>query len=206
MTRTFDRLEGYILVAKILGAVSQSICEDIVREVFRGCYSGYEEGQQRVTRASGWRGPSPDGMPTTPGRTSTNTDKPAPLLSGQLDPGIRACWRWRPAPGSWRSSWRSWADFALWAWTSARRLSRSCKRTRGPRACSRLSARQCLGNAVGDQSFDLIVCRAAFKNFADPGGRAGERCIACSSRGKALIFDLRPDAMACSHPGRGQPG
>jgi ubiquinone/menaquinone biosynthesis C-methylase UbiE len=55
-----------------------------------------------------------------------------------------------------------------------------------------------LGNASAmpfdSDSFDLIVCRAAFKNFADPEGALTEMHRVLKSGGKALIFDLRPDA------------
>ena len=55
-----------------------------------------------------------------------------------------------------------------------------------------------LGNASAmpfdSDSFDLIVCRAAFKNFAEPVGALDEMYRGLKSGGKALIMDLRPDA------------
>jgi ubiquinone/menaquinone biosynthesis C-methylase UbiE len=45
-------------------------------------------------------------------------------------------------------------------------------------------------------SFDFIVCRAAFKNFADPVQALSEMYRVLKSGGKALILDLRPDASA----------
>ncbi len=55
-----------------------------------------------------------------------------------------------------------------------------------------------LGNASAmpfdSHSFDLIVCRAAFKNFAEPEGALTEMHRVLKSGGKALILDLRPDA------------
>jgi len=55
-----------------------------------------------------------------------------------------------------------------------------------------------LGNASAmpydSDSFDLIVCRAAFKNFAEPVGALTEMHRVLKSGGKALIIDLRPDA------------
>jgi ubiquinone/menaquinone biosynthesis C-methylase UbiE len=55
-----------------------------------------------------------------------------------------------------------------------------------------------LGNASAmpfdSNSFDLIVCRAAFKNFAEPLGAIDEMYRVLKSGGRALIFDLRPDA------------
>jgi ubiquinone/menaquinone biosynthesis C-methylase UbiE len=41
--------------------------------------------------------------------------------------------------------------------------------------------------------FDFIVCRAAFKNFADPVGAVSEMHRVLKPGGKALIIDLRPD-------------
>jgi ubiquinone/menaquinone biosynthesis C-methylase UbiE len=55
-----------------------------------------------------------------------------------------------------------------------------------------------LGNASSmpfpDGSFDLIVCRAAFKNFAEPVAALKEMRRVLRSGGKALIIDLRRDA------------
>jgi ubiquinone/menaquinone biosynthesis C-methylase UbiE len=55
-----------------------------------------------------------------------------------------------------------------------------------------------LGNASAmpfdAESFDLIVCRAAFKNFAEPLGALNEMYRVLKFGGKALIMDLRPDA------------
>jgi ubiquinone/menaquinone biosynthesis C-methylase UbiE len=43
-------------------------------------------------------------------------------------------------------------------------------------------------------SFDLIVCRAAFKNFSEPVRAIAEMHRALEPGGKAIIIDLRPDA------------
>jgi ubiquinone/menaquinone biosynthesis C-methylase UbiE len=55
-----------------------------------------------------------------------------------------------------------------------------------------------LGNASAmpfdSDSFDLIACRAAFKNFAEPVVALTEMYRVLKSGGKALIIDLRPDA------------
>ena len=44
------------------------------------------------------------------------------------------------------------------------------------------------------ESFDFIVCRAAFKNFTDPAGALGEMHRVLRPGGAALIVDLRKDA------------
>jgi ubiquinone/menaquinone biosynthesis C-methylase UbiE len=44
------------------------------------------------------------------------------------------------------------------------------------------------------ESFDAIVCRAAFKNFAEPVQALQEMYRVLKPGGKALIYDLRPDA------------
>jgi ubiquinone/menaquinone biosynthesis C-methylase UbiE len=44
------------------------------------------------------------------------------------------------------------------------------------------------------ESFDVIVCRAAFKNFAEPLQALNEMHRVLKPGGKALIYDLRPDA------------
>ena len=55
-----------------------------------------------------------------------------------------------------------------------------------------------LGDAAhmpfGDGEFDFVVCRAAFKNFADPVGALDEIHRVLRPGGKASIFDLRKDA------------
>jgi ubiquinone/menaquinone biosynthesis C-methylase UbiE len=45
-----------------------------------------------------------------------------------------------------------------------------------------------------DDTFDLIVCRAAFKNFADPVGALKEMRRVLRPASKAVIIDLRKDA------------
>jgi ubiquinone/menaquinone biosynthesis C-methylase UbiE len=45
-----------------------------------------------------------------------------------------------------------------------------------------------------DNSFDFVVCTAAFKNFTDPVGAINEINRVLKPGGKASIFDLRKDA------------
>ncbi len=45
-----------------------------------------------------------------------------------------------------------------------------------------------------DESFDFVVCRAAFKNFGDPVGALDEVHRVLKPGGKASIYDLRKDA------------
>ena len=45
-------------------------------------------------------------------------------------------------------------------------------------------------------SFDFIVCRAAFKNFSEPVQALNEMHRVLKPGGKALILDLRPDASS----------
>lgn len=44
-----------------------------------------------------------------------------------------------------------------------------------------------------DNSFDLIVCRAAFKNFSEPIEALNEMCRTLKASGRAIILDLRKD-------------
>ena len=45
-----------------------------------------------------------------------------------------------------------------------------------------------------DESFDFVVCRAAFKNFSDPVGALNEIHRVLMPGGRSSIFDLRKDA------------
>ena len=45
-----------------------------------------------------------------------------------------------------------------------------------------------------DESFDFVVCRAAFKNFSDPVGALNEIHRVLVQGGRASIIDLRKDA------------
>lgn len=45
-----------------------------------------------------------------------------------------------------------------------------------------------------NESFDFLLCRAAFKNFADPVGALREMCRVLKPGGHGLIIDLRGDA------------
>ena len=45
-----------------------------------------------------------------------------------------------------------------------------------------------------DESFDLIVCQAAFKNFAQPVGALDEMCRVLRTAGTAIIQDMRHEA------------
>ncbi len=46
------------------------------------------------------------------------------------------------------------------------------------------------------ESFDFIVCRAAFKNFGNPSGALSEMHRVLRPGGSALIIDMRKDATA----------
>lgn len=45
------------------------------------------------------------------------------------------------------------------------------------------------------ESFDFLLCRAAFKNFADPVGALKEMCRVLRPGGTALLIDLSRDAQ-----------
>jgi ubiquinone/menaquinone biosynthesis C-methylase UbiE len=54
-----------------------------------------------------------------------------------------------------------------------------------------------LGNAsampFNDDSFDFLICAAAFKNFSDPAGALREMCRVLRPGGCGLVLDLRKD-------------
>ena len=45
-----------------------------------------------------------------------------------------------------------------------------------------------------DNTFDFLLCRAAFKNFAQPVHALQEMCRVLKPGGQGLIIDLRKDA------------
>ena len=45
-----------------------------------------------------------------------------------------------------------------------------------------------------DDTFDFLLCRAAFKNFSDPLGAVREMYRVLKKGGRAVIIDLRRDA------------
>lgn len=45
-----------------------------------------------------------------------------------------------------------------------------------------------------DNTFDFLLCRAAFKNFGQPVGALREMCRVLKPGGRGLIIDLRKDA------------
>jgi ubiquinone/menaquinone biosynthesis C-methylase UbiE len=47
---------------------------------------------------------------------------------------------------------------------------------------------------LADSSFDFLLCRAAFKNFADPVGALKEMCRVLKPGGCGLLIDLSRDA------------
>lgn len=49
-----------------------------------------------------------------------------------------------------------------------------------------------------DETFDFLLCRAAFKNFTDPSGALDEMHRVLKPGGHALIIDLRKDAPIAS--------
>jgi ubiquinone/menaquinone biosynthesis C-methylase UbiE len=50
------------------------------------------------------------------------------------------------------------------------------------------------GMPFGDETFDFLLCRAAFKNFSDPGRALEEMYRVLKPGGQSLIIDLRRDA------------
>jgi ubiquinone/menaquinone biosynthesis C-methylase UbiE len=57
------------------------------------------------------------------------------------------------------------------------------------------------GNAsaipFGENSFDFVLCRAAFKNFSDPIGALREMRRVLKPGGRAVVIDLRKDVNMC---------
>ena len=109
----------------------------------------------------------------------------AKRMSESLRKG-RACSKWRRGRAILRSSWPSAGSTRFRGSISVRRLWRSRSKN-ARRQGVEIDFRH--GNASSmpfeDGIFDLIVCRAAFKNFSEPVGALREMRRTLKSRGRA---------------------
>jgi ubiquinone/menaquinone biosynthesis C-methylase UbiE len=118
----------------------------------------------------------------------------AERFAGRLAPGSRVL-EIAPGPGYLAIALAGLGDFQI----TGLDISRSFVRMAAARAAEagvQVDFRRgdAAAMAFADQAFDFIVCRAAFKNFADPVGALREMHRVLSAGGEALIVDMRRDA------------
>ncbi|HXZ85649.1 MAG TPA: class I SAM-dependent methyltransferase [Myxococcota bacterium] len=118
----------------------------------------------------------------------------ARAVAAQLRPGSRVL-EVAPGPGYLAIELAKLGDFRVCGLDISRsfvRMARENARAAGVAVDFRLGDAAHL--PFGDGEFDFVLCRAAFKNFADPLGALQEMHRVLAPGGKASIFDLRRDA------------
>ena len=118
----------------------------------------------------------------------------AQRISGEIPPG-NAVLEVAPGPGYFSMELAKRGTYAI----TGLDISHSFVRMAKERAAkSGLNVRFVQGSAssmpLPDASFDFLLCRAAFKNFADPVGALREMCRVLKPGGRGLIIDLKGDA------------
>ena len=112
----------------------------------------------------------------------------------ELLPAAAMCSKLRPARDFSRSSWRARPRLRVTALEISKTFVDLARKNV---AEAGVTANIVQGNASAmpfdDSSFDLLVCRAAFKNFAEPGKALGEMRRVLRPGGRAVIIDLRKD-------------
>lgn len=117
----------------------------------------------------------------------------ARAVAAQLTPGARVL-EVAPGPGFFSIELARLGNFAVTGLDVSRTFVEIASEN-ARRAGVRVEFR--LGNAsalpFGDETFDLIYCSAAFKNFSDPVGAINEMHRVLRPGGRAVIQDLRKD-------------
>ncbi len=128
------------------------------------------------------------------GRSLDEFEKLARRIAGQLPPGS-AVLEVAPGPGYFCIELTRLGSYSI----TGLDISHTFVEIAGRKAAEagvRVEFRQ--GNAssmpFGDDTFDFLLCRAAFKNFAQPVRALQEMCRVLKPGGRGLIIDLRKDA------------
>lgn len=121
-------------------------------------------------------------------------------LAGRVSSGLRpqaSVLEVAPGPGYFAIELAKLGDYRIWGLDISKTFVEIATRN-AKEAHVKVDFRQ--GNAsrmpFDNDSFDFILCRAAFKNFADPVGALQEMHRVLKTGGKGLIIDLRKDAPA----------
>jgi len=118
----------------------------------------------------------------------------AQRIAGELAPGSRVL-EVAPGPGYFCIELAKLGDYSITGLDISRTFVEIASK-RAAEAGVRVDFRQ--GNAssmpFGENTFDFLVCRAAFKNFGDPIRALQEMYRVLKPGGRGLIIDLRHDA------------
>lgn len=118
----------------------------------------------------------------------------ARALAWGLAPGARVL-EIAPGPGYLAIALAKLGDFEITGLDLSRTFVRiAAERARRAGAAVRFVHGDASAAPLPGSAFDLILCRAAFKNFADPAGALSEMWRLLAPGGEALIQDMRRDA------------
>jgi ubiquinone/menaquinone biosynthesis C-methylase UbiE len=118
----------------------------------------------------------------------------ADRMAGQLAPGSDVL-EVAPGPGYWAIELAKRGEFRIVGLDLSAdfvRMASENARASGVQVAFRQGNAACL--PLDSDAFDFVLCRAAFKNFADPHRALNEMHRVLRSGSRALIIDLRSDA------------
>ncbi len=131
---------------------------------------------------------------TNTGKTLDEFSKLARRIAGQLPQGSTVL-EVAPGPGYFCIELAKLGSYSITGLDISRTFVEIASR-KAAEAGVRVDFRQ--GNAssmpLADNTFDFLICRAAFKNFGQPVRALQEMCRVLKPGGRGLIIDLRKDA------------
>ena len=122
------------------------------------------------------------------------TRKSASFIADRLKPGARVL-EVAPGPGYLAIAIAKMGDYSVWGLDISHSFVRiAAENARKAGVSVDFRHGDAAHMPFPDESFDFVVCRAAFKNFSDPVGALNEIHRVLVHGGRASIIDLRKDA------------